>query len=336
MSSLYENRQNSSENRQNSSSEGLHIPGLVQSEELVEQLSFTPSPMTPAPASYQQDPVSSAELADLDTARQPVSQAGLADPVTPVPGTTRALLLEAQPAVTQALEQLRSNTSSLRPPVIIQSTYTKSQGLPRPPQGRRHVIGIATLLLLLVITGGTLFAVSPLGREAGLGFNPFSPGSSITQGPNSDLSLVAQQATATAIVHQQNDGFDPNAGSGGPVVTGGPVSWPLGVCTYWANLRYHELTGVWVTWRGNAYQWAAGAQAAGWNVSSSPHVPSIIVLMPGVQGASGYGHVAVVESLVNSTTVHTSNMNWYANGGGWDKVSYYDFTTGSGVYFIWK
>jgi surface antigen len=55
-----------------------------------------------------------------------------------------------------------------------------------------------------------------------------------------------------------------------------------------------------------------------------------------VQGASAYGHVAVVESLVNSTTVHTSNMNWYANGGGWDRVSYYDFTTGSGVYFIWK
>lgn len=323
------------ENRQSSLSEGLQIPGLVQSQEPVEQLSFTVNPTTPAPALYQQEAVRSPDLADFDTARQPVSQAGAADPLTPVPGTTRALLLESQPAVTQALEQLRSNTSSLRPPVIIQSTYAKSKGFPRPPQGRRHVIGIAALILLLVITGGTLFAVSPLGREAGLGFNPFSLGSSMAQGPNSDLSLVAQQATATAIVRQRNDGFDPTTGSGGPVVTSGPVSWPVGQCTYWANFRYHQLTGVWVTWRGNAYQWAAGARAAGWNVSSSPHVPSIIVMMPGVQGASSYGHVGVVES-VSGNTVRTSNMNWYTNGGGWNRVSYADLTTGPGVYFVWK
>ncbi|HEY1352453.1 MAG TPA: CHAP domain-containing protein [Ktedonobacteraceae bacterium] len=324
-----------SENRQSSLVEGLQIPGLVQDQEPVEQLSFTANPATPAPASYQQEPLSSPDLADCDTVRQAVPRFEVAAPLTPVPGTTRALLMQSQPAVTQALEQLRSNSLPLRSPVVIQSTYARSEGLPRPPQGRRHVIGIAALVLLLVITGGTLFAVSPLGREAGLGFNPFLPGSSIAQGgPDDDLRLVAQQATATAVVHQQNDGFDPNAGTGGAVVTGGPVSWPLGVCTYWANLRYHQLTGIWVTWRGNAYQWADGARAAGWHVSQTPHVPSIIVLMPGVQGASGYGHVAVVESA-SGNTVHTSNMNWYANGGGWDRVSYYDFSAGSGIYFIW-
>jgi surface antigen len=148
------------------------------------------------------------------------------------------------------------------------------------------------------------------------------------------MNLVAQ-ATATAVVHQQNDGYVGSYG-GGAVVTGSPETWPYGVCTYWANYRYHQLTGVWVTWLGNAYQWADGAKEAGWNVSTSPHVPSIIVLEPGVQGASGYGHVAVVEKLVNSTTVYTSNMNWYTNGGGYGIVSYTDFTTGSGVYFIWK
>lgn len=321
-----------SENRQNSSGEGLQIPGLVYNQEPVEQLSFTVNPMTPTPATAHPKPPSGIDLAAFETARQPISQAG--GPLTPAPGTTRALLMESQPAVTQALEHLRANSTAPRAPVFIQSSYTSKEP-PRPPQGRRHVISIAALILLLVITGGTLFAVSPLGREAGLGFNPFSPGSSLAQGPNDDLHLVAQQATATAIVHQQNDGFDPNAGSNGPVVTGGPVSWPLGVCTYWANLRYHQLTGVWVTWRGNAYQWADGARAAGWHVSQTPHVPSILVLMPGVQGASGYGHVAVVESA-SGNTVHTSNMNWYANGGGWDKVSYYDFTAGSGVFFIWK
>jgi surface antigen len=199
------------------------------------------------------------------------------------------------------------------------------------------VIGIAALVLLLVITLGTLFAVSPLGREAGFSFNPQASGSDLARssGGGNNLNLVAQQATATAIVHQQNDGYDPTAGGGGPVVTGSPHPWPLGVCTYWANLHYHALTGIWVTWTGNAYQWAQGARLAGWHVSSSPHVPSIIVLMPGVQGASGYGHVAVVESASGSVA-HTSNMNWYTNGGGWDRVSYNDFTAGSGVYFIWK
>ena len=78
----------------------------------------------------------------------------------------------------------------------------------------------------------------------------------------------------------------------------------------------------------------AGARAAGWNVSQSPHVPSIIVLMPYVQGAYGYGHVAVVESA-SGNTVHTSNMNWWNGGGGWDRISNADFTVGSGVYFIW-
>lgn len=119
-------------------------------------------------------------------------------------------------------------------------------------------------------------------------------------------------------------------------MTGSPTSWPYGYCTYWANARYHELTGNWVTWIGNAYQWVDGATQAGWHVSTSIHIPSIIVLMPGVQGASGYGHVAVAEKQVDSTTVYTSNMNWYTNGGGFGIVSYYNFSTGSGVYFIWK
>jgi surface antigen len=337
----------STENRADSSFEGLRIPGLVQSQELVEQLSFTPDPMTPASlppyVTRQLEPESSPGLADLDTARQPVSQAGMADSSTSqpgnVPGSTRALLLEVQPQVTQALANIRavSNTTSLRQPVVIRGRGKRTHPI-RPPQGRRHVISIAALLMLLVVTVGTLLVATPLGQEAGLHFAPFSTGSSlINNGNGNNLSLKAQ-ATATAIVHQQNDGIDPNASSGGPTLsnTSGSLSWPYGVCTYWANLRYHELTGVWVSWHGNAYQWAAGASMAGWHVSSTPHVPSIIVLQPGVQGASGAGHVAVVESIVDSTTVRTSNMNWYANGGGYGIVSYYNFNTGPGVSFIWK
>ncbi|TMD71450.1 MAG: CHAP domain-containing protein, partial [Chloroflexi bacterium] len=107
-------------------------------------------------------------------------------------------------------------------------------------------------------------------------------------------------------------------------------------CTYWADLRYHQLTGFWVPWGGNAWEWAAGASASGWNVSSSPHVPSIIVLQPGVQGAGGFGHVAVVERINSDGTVYTSNWNWYGNGGGWATWSSWDFTPGPGVSFVWR
>jgi surface antigen len=459
---------------QRTSAEGLQIPGLVQSQEPVEQLSFTLDPLTPvplaassqpekipglmgrfstpspisqdgigelgqsAPAFYAGGSSSLPGLEDMDTARQPVAQAeavdtqafqsvpasypggsnslpgledmdtthqpavqarsteaqnsqvstpgfdagmnspqspnaddnGLTGPASQAglgsapgmnstdvssqpasqdgqgkalttrvllnPNVTRVLRLDSQPGITRTLEEARPvpNTTASRPPMVIRGTNQPKRARSiRPPQGRRHVISIAGIGLLLVITLGTLLLASPIGQNVRATFSAQPNGGGIVQNTPSNMSLVAQ-ATATAVVHQQNDGYDPTSGGGGPVVTGSPHSWPLGVCTYWANLRYHELTGNWVTWLGNAYQWADGARLAGWHVSTSPHVPSIIVLMPGVQGASGYGHVAVVESASGSS-VYTSNMNWYADGGGWDIESHYTFTAGSGVYFIW-
>jgi surface antigen len=99
-------------------------------------------------------------------------------------------------------------------------------------------------------------------------------------------------------------------------------------------MRYHALTGYWVPWLGNAYQWAYGASSSGWIVSSTPRVPSIIVLQSGVQGASYIGHVAVVERINADGSVYTSDYNWYSNGG-WDILSYVTFTPGPGVSFVW-
>lgn len=318
----------SAENRQNSLSEGLKVAGLLEDEDTVEQLAFP----SEAPTSFFQS--------SSDLTRTPLPETNLSNPITPTPESMSTALQHAQPAVTRTLTSTLLNPPTIPPrtPMVIKASNKKKPYSYRPPQGRRHVISIAVLVLMLVITGGTLLAVSPLGRELGLGFNPAptSIPSYLSDDSNGGLKLVSQQATATAVVHQQNDGFDPNATGTGAVVTGSPSSWPVGVCTYWANARYHELTGIWVTWIGNAYQWADGARQAGWNVSTSPHIPSIVVLMPGVQGASGYGHVAVAEKLVNSTTVSTSNMNWFTNGGGFNIVSYYNFSAGPGVYFIWK
>lgn len=261
-------------------------------------------------------------------------------PVTPLPAfpvVTRQLSLSSSSGITRSLRS-ELESASPRGTVVIKGDMKKTPApvalSPQSHKRRRLLVSLTGVVILFLITTLTLLSVTPLGQEIGLNFNPVqNPGSSLVANANSGSANLVAQATATAVYYQQNDG---NSGGGGITLStgSGSLSWPVGQCTYWANYRYHQLTGHWVSWTGNAYQWVDGARAAGWNVSQSPHVPSIIVLMPYVQGAYGYGHVAVVESA-NGNTVHTSNMNWWSGGGGWDRVSYADFTVGSGVYFIW-
>lgn len=88
--------------------------------------------------------------------------------------------------------------------------------------------------------------------------------------------------------------------------------FPYGQCTWWANQRYHQLTGSFVPWstNANAYQWVDRAIDYGWHVSGTPIVGSIMVLQPYVQGAYGFGHVGVVEQILTSGNVVASSMNW--------------------------
>ena len=227
--------------------------------------------------------------------------------------------------------------TSQRVPVVIKASMKKPAPAPPPlppdTQKKRRlkvtVLGIGMLALIVIMT---LFSVTPLGHEIGLD-TPF--GGSLITGQNPGPGNFIAQATATAVYHRKTDGYDPSF-YGSQLIGNGSTSlaWPLGQCTFWANYEYHRLTGYWISWNGNADQWVAGARQAGWHISTTPHVPSIMVMMPYTQYASGYGHVAVVEG-VSGNIVHTSNMNWYANGGGWDRVSNVDFTVGGGVYFIW-
>jgi surface antigen len=110
--------------------------------------------------------------------------------------------------------------------------------------------------------------------------------------------------------------------------------FPYGSCTWWANQRYFQLHGIFVPWRtqSNAWQWTARAYQFGWHVSSSPLVGAIIVLQPGVQGASWAGHVAVVERILNNGDVIASNMNWGAYP--W-QVTDIEFAPGPGVTFLY-
>lgn len=119
-------------------------------------------------------------------------------------------------------------------------------------------------------------------------------------------------------------------------------------CTWWASERYHQMTGIWVPWIGNAYQWASNAANDGWVVSDKPPkgLPSIICLQPyagqGLLGAGTiYGHVGIVEGVNSDGTVRTSNENWGVGpilgyvGNGQYPIRQVTFRTGNGVSFIY-
>lgn len=131
------------------------------------------------------------------------------------------------------------------------------------------------------------------------------------------------------------------------VASGDGNNFPLGQCTWWADERYHQLTGYFVPWnhtgQANAYQWLGQAKAFGWNTASSPPkgMPSIICLQGNAgQGVeSSLGHVGIVERINGDGSIQTSNMNWsvgpisqYAGG---YPVRAVTFRTGPGVSFIW-
>nr|BBH94621.1 hypothetical protein KTA_28200 [Thermogemmatispora argillosa] len=336
---------------QEQAGEPIHMPGLVTQLSPVEQLAFpTQSPAFPEASELSngsQTPIPEVvdEGAEKETALLPVAAGvGTAQENT-APETGQ--LPELQTALLPLVSA--TNASAARPPLVIHGDGKKAlrrrdsaQPLPR----KRWHVHAAVLVLVAIILTGTLLTVlpeSPVGARSGGGlFQSIMSMIPSNSSNSSTLDLAAMRAaTATAIV-RSGVGYDPGPSNPTGVQTAPIVGssagdpFPIGQCTYWADYRYHQLTGVWVPWGGNAADWVAGARAYGWIVSTQPHVPSIIVLMPGVQGANiTYGHVAVVESLTSDGGVYTSNMNWYANGGGWDIVSYYTFYPGSGVYFVW-
>jgi surface antigen len=317
------------DNSQSSATNGLQIPGLVKELSPVNQLPFPDN--TPPPGKTTRH---------LEFDSSPNVTQNLVNPVT-----TRDLSeYFASPVITRVLPDVNTeklsfppaetNTTALRQPIVIRGTGKKKPGVSHHPRGRKWVISIAAMILLLCITIGTTLAASPLNGGTGRVPNPIGLVANLVHSSNNSPSLIAQQATATAVLRQ--DGYDPGLGVGVSTQAGvgGLYRFAYGQCTYWANMRYHALTGYWVPWLGNAYQWAYGAQISGWIVSSKPMVPSIVVLQSGVQGASGFGHVAIVEKINPDGSVYASNYNWYANGG-WNRLSYWTFTPGPGVSFVY-
>jgi surface antigen len=356
-----DDRQNSAPGGKKLVSGAMRLPGLVSQMSPVEQLPFpnsayTPTPSTPPTSGMPFPPAYQSQIAPMTTMTTPLTGSASASGVTrqlseynstqETPGAsgeavTRQLSNTQTGMLPVSFARTTTTTTALRQPVVIRGTGKRSTETLHAPRRRRWVVHIAVTCILALIVLASVLSVIPTGSGGSTSFNPFRPIMNFVQSNGSNPALIAQQAaTATAVITHQ-DGFDPGQNSVGagippPVISSGSTlnRFAFGQCTYWANMRYHALTGYWVPWLGNAYQWAYGARASGWVVSATPKVPSIIVLQPGVQGAGGYGHVAIVERINSDGSVYASNYNWYANGG-WDTLSYWTFRPGSGVSFVW-
>jgi len=159
--------------------------------------------------------------------------------------------------------------------------------------------------------------------------------------PNEEIDIPADQANPVAPKPENAPSPPENA----PKPEGAPPStdkvpkhntsnlFPTGQCTWWANQRYHELTGYYVPWtiNSNANQWSDRAREFGWRVSTEPSEKAIIDFQAGVQLASDVGHVAIVEKINSDGSLTTSNMNVLGQPG---KVVDLTNHAGPGVTFI--
>lgn len=114
---------------------------------------------------------------------------------------------------------------------------------------------------------------------------------------------------------------------------GDPYSSMFGVCTWWAWYTRRDESQLGTL--GMAYQWIANARARGMRTGYTPVAGATVVFQPGVQGASGSGHVGHVVQVLSGGWFIISEMNFYWNGGGWGRVDYRYVHTGSGVAFIY-
>lgn len=95
----------------------------------------------------------------------------------------------------------------------------------------------------------------------------------------------------------------------------GGNTYAYGNCTAYAFDRRTELgLGVSSHW-GNASTWAYSAAAEGYVVNNSPSVGAIM------QNSGGFGHVAIVEKVLDNGDIQVSEMNASVAGGGYNVVS---------------
>ena len=338
------------------------LDNLESQEELVEQLPFPSYPSASVAQATGEE-----RVGPVESTSEQRKEASAVLPAVGVPSQPLTKLQQPKDIHVPPPSLSKRTPPSSRPrTVVIPATGKKSTGTMRAPKGRSRVVHLGVCVTLVAIVLGTLAAVLPAdtrGHSNGLGL--FQPIMHMISSQKNDTALIAAQAaTATAVTQ---DGYEYNGAGGNHPFAGvntnitpaaipapttaptssGPAAAPTapstfdgnfsnpfspGQCTWWADYRYHQLTGFAIPWSGNASAWAYNAAGyGGWVVSDTPRVPSIIVLQPGVQYASGWGHVAIVERINPDGSVYTSNYNVV----GWGVLSYATYHPGPGVSFVY-
>lgn len=101
-----------------------------------------------------------------------------------------------------------------------------------------------------------------------------------------------------------------------------------GQCTWGAYEKFHEATGLWPVFEGNAADWNDTAPSHGWPVVLDAVPNSVVVFEPGVAGADPtYGHVAwvtTVQDTPNGRMVTFIEMNGVAGPGQYNERAVVD------------
>ncbi len=184
----------SSDNRESSATNGLQISGLVSQLSSVNQLPFPDSEPLPGKTTrhleYDSSPNVTEAVTDPGSARE-LSEYFTSPSITRVLPDINTGKLSFPPA--------EANTTALRQPIVIRGTIKKKPGATHPPKGRKWIISIVAMVLLLCITLGTALAASPLNGETSHVPNPIGLVANLVHNSNNSPSLIAQQATASRI-----------------------------------------------------------------------------------------------------------------------------------------
>lgn len=86
---------------------------------------------------------------------------------------------------------------------------------------------------------------------------------------------------------------------------------------YWGQCTRYVAKNKPVTWWGNAKDWIKNAKAQGYKVWNKPEKGSIVVYHWPWYSVK-YGHVAIVENIINKNYMIVSEMNYH----GLNKITY--------------
>jgi surface antigen len=101
-----------------------------------------------------------------------------------------------------------------------------------------------------------------------------------------------------------------------------------GQCTWGAYEKFHEATGLWPVFEGNAADWNDTAPTHGWGVVLDAVPNSVVVFEPGIAGADAtFGHVAWVTGVQDTPSgriVTFIEMNGVAGPGQYNERTVVD------------